>query len=132
MQFNTLLIRQWMNSRLNLMQEQSHMNAFQRKRGVYQLSGKIRLIGLLITPTRDIAEWTRKSYFEENSYTFSQTASRFFQEYQSILPLSPFSWRILYSRLILPLHYFQCIEMYYSNGKGRLEQINGKHIKALS
>jgi spore coat protein YutH len=38
---------------------------------------------------------------------------RFFEEYQSISPLSPFTWRLLYSRIIFPLHYFECIESYY-------------------
>lgn len=73
-------------------------------------------------PTRDIAEWVRTSYFEENSYSFQPIFSRFFQEYQSILPLSSFSWRLLYSRLVLPLHYFQCIEMYYSYGREDLNK----------
>jgi spore coat protein YutH len=62
--------------------------------------------------SRDLAEWTRERYFH-NFQTYDVELNRFFKEYQSIAPLSPFSWRLLYSRLIFPLHYFECIESYY-------------------
>jgi spore coat protein YutH len=62
--------------------------------------------------SRDLAEWTRERYFR-NFQTYDVDLKRFFEEYQSIAPLSSFSWRLLYSRLIFPLHYFECIENYY-------------------
>ncbi|MCM3567587.1 spore coat putative kinase YutH [Neobacillus mesonae] len=63
--------------------------------------------------SRDLAEWTRERYFRNNQ-TYDVELRQFFSEYQSIVPLSPFSWRLLYARLIFPLHYFDCIEDYYS------------------
>lgn len=62
--------------------------------------------------SRDLAEWTRERYFR-NIQTYDVELRQFFGEYQSIAPLSPFSWRLLYSRLIFPLHYFECVENYY-------------------
>ncbi|GHH97648.1 spore coat putative kinase YutH [Neobacillus kokaensis] len=63
--------------------------------------------------SRDLAEWTRERYFRNNQ-TYDVELKQFFAEYQSIAPLSPFSWRLLYARLIFPLHYFDCIENYYT------------------
>jgi spore coat protein YutH len=62
--------------------------------------------------SRDLAEWTRERYFR-NIQTYDQELKLFFSEYQSISPLSAFSWRLLYARLLFPLHYYECIENYY-------------------
>lgn len=62
--------------------------------------------------SRDLAEWTRERYFR-NFQTYDQELRQFYEEYQSISPLSSFSWRLLYARLIFPLHYFECVENYY-------------------
>jgi spore coat protein YutH len=62
--------------------------------------------------SRDLAEWTRERYFR-NIQTYDKELKQFFMEYQSISPLSSFSWRLLYSRLLFPLHYYECIENYY-------------------
>lgn len=62
--------------------------------------------------SRDLAEWTRERYFR-NIQTYDQELTEFYTDYQSILPLSSFSWRLLYARLLFPLHYFECIENYY-------------------
>ena len=48
-----------------------------------------------------------------NTQTYDVELKQFFNDYQSIAPLSSFSWRLLFSRLIFPLHYFECIESYY-------------------
>ncbi|NMD69015.1 spore coat protein YutH [Bacillus sp. DNRA2] len=61
---------------------------------------------------RDIAEWTRQRYFH-NSQTYQPDLRQFFSDYQSMTQLSPFSWRLLYARLVFPLHYFDCVEEYY-------------------
>lgn len=60
--------------------------------------------------SRDLAEWTRERYFYNTQIL---DLSRFFQDYQTIVPLTAFSWRLLYARLLFPLHYFECIESYY-------------------
>ncbi|WP_064092864.1 spore coat putative kinase YutH [Rossellomorea aquimaris] len=62
--------------------------------------------------SRDIAEWVREKYFKR-SQTFHPDLQEFIKEYESISPLSPFGWRLMYSRLLFPLHYFECIEEYY-------------------
>jgi spore coat protein YutH len=62
--------------------------------------------------SRDLAEWTRERYFR-NIQTYDVEVKQFFDEYQSVVPLSAFSWRLLYARLIFPLHYFECVENYY-------------------
>ena len=63
--------------------------------------------------SRDLAEWTREKYFH-NVQTYQPDLQRFYSEYQSIEPLSSFSWRLLYARILFPLHYVECIEDYYS------------------
>ncbi|MGE8207559.1 spore coat putative kinase YutH [Heyndrickxia sp. NPDC080065] len=62
--------------------------------------------------SRDIAEWIRDQYFR-NKRTFMPDLQEFLRGYQSISPLSSFSWRLLYARLLFPLHYFECIEEYF-------------------
>lgn len=74
--------------------------------------------------SRDLAEWTRERYFH-NIQTYQLDMNRFFEEYQSIAPLSPFSWKLLFSRILFPLHYFDCVERYYTT---RSEQ-DRKHLE---
>lgn len=62
--------------------------------------------------SRDLAEWTRERYFR-NIQTYDLELKQFYADYQSVAPLSSFSWRLLYARLLFPLHYFDCIEGYY-------------------
>jgi spore coat protein YutH len=62
--------------------------------------------------SRDLAEWVRDRYFY-NSQTYQPVVNNFILAYQQITKLSPFSWRLLYARLLFPLHYFECIENYY-------------------
>jgi spore coat protein YutH len=62
--------------------------------------------------SRDLADWTRERYFRNNQ-TYQLDVKNFFQEYLSAAPLSPFSWKLLYSRILFPLHYFETVENYY-------------------
>ena len=82
--------------------------------------------------SRDLAEWTRERYFH-NSQTYAPDLRRFFDEYQSIAPLSSFSWKLLYSRILFPLHYFECVERYYmtpsEQEKRQLEEQLNKMLK---
>ena len=64
--------------------------------------------------SRDLAEWTRERYFH-NYRTYEPEVLRFYEEYQSVQGLSSFSWRLLYARLLFPIHYVECIENYYSS-----------------
>lgn len=81
--------------------------------------------------SRDMAEWTRERYFH-NIKTYEPEMQQFIKEYQAISPLSPFSWRLYYARLLFPLHYFDCVESYYSSGseqqKHLLEERLSKYL----
>ncbi|RHW42646.1 spore coat protein YutH [Neobacillus notoginsengisoli] len=63
--------------------------------------------------SRDLADWVRYKYFR-NRGTYGPEIARFFSEYGQITRLSPFSWRLLYARLLFPLHYLETVESYYS------------------
>lgn len=73
-------------------------------------------------PGRDIAEWIRNCYFR-SSRTLQPDLMDFLQGYESVLPISPFSWRLIYGRLLFPLHYFECVEEYFNS------PIEGKQIE---
>jgi spore coat protein YutH len=62
--------------------------------------------------SRDLAEWVRERYFA-NIQTSQPEIKDFLSEYQSLTVLSPFSWRLVYARLLFPLHYFEAVENYY-------------------
>jgi spore coat protein YutH len=62
--------------------------------------------------SRDMAEWIREKYLR-NISTYQPDVKNFLSDYQSVMPLSTFSWRLLYARLLFPLHYFECVEEYY-------------------
>lgn len=65
---------------------------------------------------RDVAEWVREHYFK-NLHTHQREITKFFQEYQSIETLSSFSARLLYARMLFPIHYYETVEEYFSNVK---------------
>lgn len=77
---------------------------------------------------RDLAEWTRERYFH-NIKTYEQELHRFFADYQSFSPLSSFSWRMLYARLLFPLHYFDCVENYYSTTSEEEKHRSGDRLQ---
>ena len=56
--------------------------------------------------SRDLAEWVR-DYYIQHIHTYQRGVVQFFQEYQSIERLSSFSIRLLYARLLFPIHYFE-------------------------
>jgi spore coat protein YutH len=65
--------------------------------------------------SRDVAEWIRDQYFKYKR-TFQPEIQGFLRDYQSVTPLSPFSIRLIYARLLFPLHYFTCVEEYFIVG----------------
>ncbi|MCH1625538.1 spore coat putative kinase YutH [Ferdinandcohnia quinoae] len=62
--------------------------------------------------TRDIAEYIRDQHSIGETKINNQIY-HFMNDYERVSPLSPFSWRLLYARLLFPLHFFECIEGYY-------------------
>jgi spore coat protein YutH len=81
---------------------------------------------------RDIAEWTRERYFY-NTQTCGPEIRQFFSDYQSSAKLSPFSFRLLFARMLFPLHYFDCVENYYitdsEQQKNVLQDAFLRHLK---
>ncbi|WP_170008059.1 spore coat putative kinase YutH [Bacillus fonticola] len=61
---------------------------------------------------RDLADWTRGQH-ETYGQTLAHHVQTFYRDYQSYGPLSPFSWRLIYGRLLFPLHYLECVEEFY-------------------
>jgi len=58
---------------------------------------------------RDLAEFIRYQLLYNEEQAFNDI-SVFLKSYQSIYPLSIFSWRLLYARLIYPAHLFDLID----------------------
>lgn len=83
-------------------------------------------------PSRDISEWVRDRYFKSNR-TIRPDMLNFLRQYQSISPISRFAWRLIYSRLLFPLHYFVCVEEYYNTNsqtaKNQLEETLARYLR---
>jgi spore coat protein YutH len=62
--------------------------------------------------SRDLAEYIRSIYWGKEK-EFPREISKFLQDYHSVNPLSAYSLRLLFGRLLFPLHFFECIERYY-------------------
>ncbi|WP_249871350.1 hypothetical protein [Oceanobacillus saliphilus] len=58
-------------------------------------------------PSRDIAEYIRHSFLKNDS---SKKMIRFLNDYQKLCPLSIFGWRLVYARLLFPIHVYDLIE----------------------
>lgn len=77
---------------------------------------------------RDLAEWTRERYFI-NIKTYEPDLRQFFQDYSSIAPLSSFSWRLVYARLLFPLHYMECVEEFFITASEQTKLIQEERMK---
>ncbi|MCA1031627.1 spore coat protein YutH [Bacillus timonensis] len=62
--------------------------------------------------SRDLSEFIRYSYFNVNRNDLSE-AGKLLHDYEQVKPLTTFSKRLLFARLLFPLHYFELIEGYY-------------------
>lgn len=60
-------------------------------------------------PVRDIAEFVRTRLFTSDEQSKAEIAA-FLHEYQTVRPLSVFSWRLLYARLLFPIPIFDLLE----------------------
>ncbi|KAB8131803.1 hypothetical protein F9U64_13150 [Gracilibacillus oryzae] len=60
-------------------------------------------------PVRDLAEYIRLFLLEKNGLN-DETLSQFLNDYTSRCPLSPFGWKLLYARLIFPIHIYDKID----------------------
>ncbi|WP_332695756.1 spore coat putative kinase YutH [Halalkalibacter lacteus] len=63
-------------------------------------------------PCRDLAEWTRDQHWTEEEFYWEKLES-FIRGYEQYETLTSYSWKLLYARLLFPLHYYEAIEAYY-------------------
>lgn len=64
-------------------------------------------------PCRDIAEWLRDQRMRNKLFPWDK-ADQLIHGYEQVDLLSTYSRRLLYARLLFPLHYFEAIESFYS------------------
>ncbi|GAE30304.1 spore coat putative kinase YutH [Halalkalibacter hemicellulosilyticus] len=64
-------------------------------------------------PCRDIAEWLRDQRLRNETFPWEK-ANEFLSGYEHVDLLSSYSRRLLYARLLFPLHYFEAVELFYS------------------
>ncbi|WP_162356720.1 spore coat putative kinase YutH [Metabacillus mangrovi] len=62
--------------------------------------------------SRDVAEYLRHEFLHFPD-RLKKRGGSFLADYDRTVPLSSFGWRLIYSRLLFPIHYFECIEDYY-------------------
>ncbi len=80
--------------------------------------------------TRDLAEFIRDQYARGDRGRNGQII-HFLKEYERVSPLSPFSWRLLYARLLFPLHFFECVEGYYMTGSETKKERQVQRLESL-
>ncbi|MEH7225859.1 spore coat protein YutH [Bacillus sp. JJ1566] len=80
--------------------------------------------------TRDLAEFIRDQYAGGETGKNGQIM-HFLKEYERVNPLSPFSWRLLYARLLFPLHFFECIEGYYMTESENKKEKQLQRLEAI-
>lgn len=78
---------------------------------------------------RDLAEWVRALYVK--GAADEEQLQRFFRDYERVTPLSAFSWRLLYARLLFLLHYFECVEGYYLTESEQEKQQYAQMLRSL-
>ncbi|WP_017726387.1 spore coat putative kinase YutH [Halalkalibacterium ligniniphilum] len=64
-------------------------------------------------PSRDLAEWIRSIRWQTRSEEDWRTIRSFLQAYHTHHPLSAYGWKLVFARLLFPLHYFEAVEGYY-------------------
>jgi spore coat protein YutH len=81
--------------------------------------------------SRDIAEYMRHLFFEKQE-DLKSNGFRFLDDYDRTTPLSVFSWRLIYSRLLFPIHFFECVENYYLSAEDDKPYFEGKMEEVLN
>ena len=90
-------------------------------------AGKIPTDWVFDHASRDVAEWIRKQWLTARS---DEAIVRFLQTYEHSQSLSRFAWRMIYARLLFPLHYFQAIENYYGS-EGDMRQSYAQQLRQV-
>lgn len=61
--------------------------------------------------TRDVAEWIRDKVLTSN-FAHQTEVKTFLNDYNRATPLSAYGWRMIYGRLLFPLHFFEAVERF--------------------
>lgn len=81
-------------------------------------------------PSRDLAEWVRYVSFEKKE-NWEQIISQFLTDYERVYPLSSFGWRLLFARLLFPIHYFETTEKYYLTGNEAKKELYRDRLEMM-
>ncbi|NEU30076.1 spore coat protein YutH [bacterium LRH843] len=81
-------------------------------------------------PCRDLAEWIRDRHLGEDVFSW-EDVHYFLSEYEQYEPLTTYSWRLLFARLLFPLHYFETIEHYYRSQIREIKEEAGQEFFRL-
>ncbi|RJS60214.1 spore coat putative kinase YutH [Bacillus sp. PK3_68] len=79
-------------------------------------------------PARDIAEWVRSEYWQGSLFYRTRFVD-FIGQYQQVRPITAFTWRLIYARLLFPVHYFECAESYFAKGSWHVKKENEERLK---
>ncbi|KGP91751.1 hypothetical protein N780_18750 [Pontibacillus chungwhensis BH030062] len=81
-------------------------------------------------PARDLAEWIRYSLLSHgtNAYPAIRTM---LDEYERNRPLSVFSWRLIYARLVYPVHLYDVLERTLQAGEGEQNTLEQEYRSLL-
>lgn len=80
-------------------------------------------------PSRDLSEYIRHYFLQEESNV--GTMQKFLTQYEKISPLSTFAWRLLYARLLFPIHYYEAVEAYYTSKTASDRNEKESHLKSI-
>ncbi|ARK31926.1 spore coat putative kinase YutH [Halalkalibacter krulwichiae] len=78
-------------------------------------------------PCRDVAEWIRDQHWTEKPFTWEKVDS-FIRGYENYETLTSYSWKLMYARLVFPLHYFEAVEDYYRSQLKEEKIKRGQHF----
>lgn len=86
-------------------------------------------------PARDIAEYLRPMLCEQDGINHP-TIQAFLKDYLSICQPSPFSWKMVFARLLFPIHLYdamdECVRLNYSDTPlGKIEEMQIHYEKNL-
>lgn len=73
-------------------------------------------------PVRDVAEWIRARLLMQGEEAEREIV-QFIRNYEAVRPLSVFGWRLLYARLLFPVHFFDQLEELLEAEEGEMDEL---------
>lgn len=78
-------------------------------------------------PMRDVAEWIRMRLLAEHDH--EAQIIQFLADYDHVQPLSLFSWKMIYARLLFPVHFFDLFTIDQQTGEFLMQSSIDKVIE---